>query len=51
MQYKALVSFSGQITMRKGEVKAIKDKTLVADLLKANYIEPIEKKKSSTKGE
>ena len=51
MQYKALKSFSGLITMSKGEVKAIKDKTLVASLLQAKYIEPIEqKKKSSSKG-
>lgn len=52
MQYRALVNFSGLITMRRGEVRAIKDKTLVADLLHARYIEPIEKeKKSSKKGE
>lgn len=52
MRYRALVSFSGLITMQKGEVKAIEDKALVADLLHAGYIEPIEKeKKSSKKGE
>ena len=53
MRYRALVSFSGLISMRRGEVRAIKDKTLVADLLRAKYIEPIEKpktKKTSSKG-
>ena len=36
--YKALVGFSGLITMKKNEVKEIKDKALVKDLLKAGYI-------------
>ena len=54
MMYKALVGFSGKITMSKGEVKEINDKTLVDDLTKAKYIEPIEKpkkEKTSKKGE
>ena len=53
MLYRALVTFSGLISMRKGEVKAIKDSFLVADLLRAKYIEPLEKpkeKKTSKKG-
>ena len=54
MKYKALVGFSGVISMSNGEVMEIKDKNLVADLTKAGYIEPIEKPKkdkTSTKGE
>lgn len=52
MRYKALVNFVGLISMSKGEVKAINDKELVADLVNAKYIEPIEKpKKTSSKGD
>ena len=52
MKYKALKCFSGLISMAKGEVREIKDKNLVADLLNAKYIEPLEqKKKTSKKGE
>lgn len=46
--YKALVSFSGLISMSKGQVKEIKDKEIIKDLLKAGYIEevkPTKKKK------
>lgn len=40
--YKALIGFSGlQLTMRKDEVREIKDETLIQDLLKANYIEEV----------
>ena len=44
--YRALVGFSGLVSMKKGEVKAIKDKKVVKDLLKAGYIEEIKPKKS-----
>lgn len=37
--YKALKSFSGVISMRKGEVKDIQDDFIVDDLKKAGYIE------------
>ena len=37
--YRAKESFSGLIIMKKNEVKEIKDKKLVADLLKAGLIE------------
>lgn len=40
-KYKALVSFSGQITMSKGAVREINNKALVNDLLKAGYIEEV----------
>lgn len=46
--YKALVSFSGIISMAKDEVREIKDKVIIKDLLKAGYIEevkPTKKKK------
>lgn len=33
--YKALVSFSGLITMYKGEEREIEDKNIVKDLLQA----------------
>lgn len=39
--YKALVSFSGLISMSKGQVKEIKDKEIIKDLLKAGYIEEV----------
>ena len=49
MAYKALKSFSGLVSMRKGEVKEIKDQEVVKDLLRAGYIEDLgdEKPKSS----
>lgn len=43
--YKALKSFSGRISMRKGEVKAITDKAVIADLTKAGYIEEVKPQK------
>lgn len=46
MKYRALIGFSGLVSMSKGEVKEIKDKYIADDLLKAGYIEPIEKPKS-----
>lgn len=41
MQYRALVSFSGLISMSMGEVREIKDESIVNDLLKAGYIEEL----------
>jgi len=46
MKYKAKVGFSGRVSMSKGEVKEINDEYIVKDLLKAGYIEPIEKPKT-----
>jgi hypothetical protein len=46
--YKALISFSGVISMRKGEVKAITDNEVVADLLRAGYIEEVKKPTEKT---
>lgn len=41
MKYRALVSFSGVISMAEGEVREIEDPTIVNDLLKAGYIHPV----------
>lgn len=38
MKYKALVSFSGLLTMAEGDEREIPDKAIANDLLKAGYI-------------
>lgn len=43
--YKALKSFAGKVSMRKGEVKEINDKGIVKDLLNAGYIEEVKPEK------
>ena len=60
MRYKALVSFSGIISMAMGDIREIEDASLVDDLTKAGYIIPHEteleeveekpKKKTARKG-
>lgn len=40
MQYKALVSFCGTISMAMGEVQEITNQEIVNGLLKAGYIQP-----------
>lgn len=49
--YKALKSFCGKVSMKKGETKDIDDKNVIKDLLNAGYIEEIknESKKIVTK--
>jgi len=47
--YKALISFSGIISMTADEVKEITDKEIVKDLLEAGYIEEIKKETKATK--
>lgn len=44
MKYKALVGFSGIVSMAKGEVKDITDQAIVDDLLEANYIQEVKKR-------
>ena len=44
--YKAVVGFSGLFNMKKGEIKDIKDKELVKDLLKAGYIVEVKPEKA-----
>ena len=43
--HKALKSFSGAISMHEGETLEIKDAEIVADLLKAGYIEEVKPKR------
>lgn len=43
--HKALKSFSGVISMYEGETREIEDAELVADLLKAGYIEEVKPKR------
>ncbi|MBQ8195407.1 MAG: hypothetical protein IJZ47_08575 [Oscillospiraceae bacterium] len=52
MKVKATVSFSGTVTMAKGDAKDIKEGPVLNDLLKAGYVEKIEDntdKKSAAK--
>jgi hypothetical protein len=49
--YKALTSFSGLVSMRKGEVRDISDLAIVEDLTKAGYIEPVVSEKTKAKKE
>ena len=49
--YKALVSFSGKLSMSKGQVKEIKDKEIIKDLLKAGYIEEVKSTKKKKEEE
>ncbi len=41
MRYKALISFSGIVSMAEGEVREISDKALIDDLTKAGYIKAV----------
>ena len=45
MLYKALVSFSGKVSMAVDEVRDISDQSIAKDLLKAGYIEEVKPKK------
>lgn len=49
MLYKALKSFVGLESMRRGEVKEINNADIVKDLLQAGYIEAVEDKKPASK--
>lgn len=48
MLYKALVSFTGKISMAMGEVREISDPSIVKDLLRAKYIVAV--KQTAKKG-
>lgn len=41
MRYRALVSFTGLVSMAKDEVREISDLSIANDLLKAKYIEEV----------
>ncbi len=43
MKIRALCSFSGQIAMAKGEVRECGNEYVINDLLKAGYVEVLEK--------
>lgn len=40
--YRAVISFSGVISMAQGETREIGDENIAKSLLKAGYIEPVE---------
>ncbi len=44
--YRAKVTFSGIVSMTMDEVRNISDPSIVADLLRAGYIEKVEKPES-----
>lgn len=46
MKYRALISFSGLLSMSLGDVREISDKYVVKDLLKAGYIEELKETKT-----
>ena len=52
---KALTSFSGTVSMYEGETREIDDAAIVADLLRAGYVEEVKPKgrtkKNATTGE
>lgn len=45
MKIKALTSFSGVLSMRKGEVREYDNEVVLSDLLRAKYIEEIKPEK------
>ena len=44
MKVKALVSFSGLVSMSAGEEKEINDSFIIDDLIKVGYIQEVKKK-------
>ena len=49
MAYRALRSFSGIVTMVKGEVREINNEEVVKDLLRAGYIVDLSEKQKAAK--
>jgi hypothetical protein len=47
MKYKALVSFTGLMSMAMGEVREISDPSISSDLIKAGYIEEFKGEKKA----
>lgn len=47
MAYRANLTFSGKVTMIKGEVRELADSEVVADLLKCGYITDLSEKKKA----
>ena len=50
MTYKAMISFSGILSMAEGEVRDISDSSLAKELLRCGYIKEAEEKKTTKKG-
>ena len=46
---KALTSFSGVVSMCEGETREIDDAAIVADLLRAGYVEEVKPAKGRTR--
>lgn len=49
MMYRAITTFGGVVSMRKGEEKAISDKAVADDLVRARYVEEVKEEKKSKK--
>lgn len=49
MKYKALVSFSGKVSMTMDEVRELSDKAIIKDLLNAGYIMEMKETKPKKK--
>ena len=49
MAYRALKSFSGVISMVKGEVREIKDEAIAKDLVRAGYVADMQEKQKTAK--
>ncbi len=49
MAYRALKSFSGLVTMVKGEVRDIADEEIAKDLIRAGYVVDLSEKQKAAK--
>lgn len=49
MLYRALISFTGQVTMAAGEEREIPVPAFAEDLIKAGYIEPVQEEEKEKK--
>ena len=49
MAYRATKSFTGLVSMVKGEVRELEDEGIVKDLLKSGYIEDLSEKQKAAK--
>ena len=49
MAYRALKSFSGLVSMVKGEVRELEDEKIAKDLIKSGYIEDLSEKQKAAK--
>lgn len=47
MKYKALIGFSGVVTMAQGEIKEIDNPDVAKDLLRAKFIEEVKEDKGA----